>query len=45
MSSTKVCRGGHNLGRIDLLLNFGILPTFLEWLQLQTSNLVYTLLT
>jgi len=36
---------GHNLGHIDLLLNFGIFSMFPEWLQLQTSNLVCSSLT
>jgi len=33
-------KGGHNLGHIDLFLNFGISSMFPKWLQLQTSNLV-----
>jgi len=35
---------GHNLGQLDLLLNLGISSVFPEWLHLQTSKLVCTML-
>jgi len=38
--SSAVGQKGHNIGHINLYLNFGISSMFPKWLQLQTSNLV-----
>ena len=42
--TAKVSQKGHGLRHVTYFLNFGTPSIFLEWAQLETSNLVYGLI-